>query len=210
MPKCRCGQAAALTSLTYRRDAGFSTSQHPSPDESTRLQEHYFELGTSSSRSVEVVALGMAAAAPGGEPSCSGSDVDAVIAKLLEVRGSRPGKQVNLTEVEIRNLCTQARDIFMSQPVLLELEAPIKICGARRHRRQHARRLARRRAARCLLLLLLSAAASLLPLQCLARSSAVLWPSRSGRAISAGALHLAAESCPPAARPVSRCNRPLS
>ena len=59
----------------------------------------------------------------------SSFDVDDVITKLLEVRGSRPGKQVNLTETEIRGLCTGAREIFMSQPVLLELEAPIKICG---------------------------------------------------------------------------------
>ena len=58
-----------------------------------------------------------------------GLDVDAIIEKLLEVRGSRPGRQVNLSEVEIRGLCTAARDIFMQQPVLLELEAPIKICG---------------------------------------------------------------------------------
>jgi len=57
------------------------------------------------------------------------TDVDDVIAKLLEVRGSRPGKQVNLTEAEIRGLCTGAREVFMNQPVLLELEAPIKICG---------------------------------------------------------------------------------
>ena len=57
------------------------------------------------------------------------TDVDDVIAKLLEVRGSRPGKQVNLTEAEIRGLCTGAREVFMNQPVLLELEAPIKIVG---------------------------------------------------------------------------------
>jgi serine/threonine-protein phosphatase PP1 catalytic subunit len=62
------------------------------------------------------------------------TDVDDVIAKLLEVRGSRPGKQVNLTEAEIRGLCTGAREVFMNQPVLLELEAPIKICGARHTR----------------------------------------------------------------------------
>lgn len=55
--------------------------------------------------------------------------IDGIISKLLEVRGSRPGKQVNLTEAEIRDLCTSARDIFLNQPVLLELEAPIKICG---------------------------------------------------------------------------------
>ena len=71
-------------------------------------------------------------ASSSGSASGATSEVDDVIGKLLEVRGSRPGKQVNLTEAEIRNLCTSAREVFMSQPVLLELEAPIKICGARR------------------------------------------------------------------------------
>mmetsp|Transcript_58119 Transcript_58119/g.126232 ORF Transcript_58119/g.126232 Transcript_58119/m.126232 type:complete len:325 (-) Transcript_58119:207-1181(-) len=61
--------------------------------------------------------------------SSSAFNVDELITKLLEVRGSRPGKQVNLAEAEIRWLCTSAREVFMSQPVLLELEAPIKICG---------------------------------------------------------------------------------
>ncbi|CAO3590881.1 unnamed protein product [Absidia cylindrospora] len=56
-------------------------------------------------------------------------NVDSVIDQLLEVRGSRPGKQVQLGEHEIRFLCQKARDIFMSQPILLDLEAPIKICG---------------------------------------------------------------------------------
>lgn len=56
-------------------------------------------------------------------------DVDSIIERLLEVRGAKPGKSVNLTETEIVALCYQARDIFMSQPVLLELEAPLKICG---------------------------------------------------------------------------------
>jgi len=56
-------------------------------------------------------------------------DVDSIITRLLEVRGSRPGKQVQLQEAEIRGLCMKAREIFISQPILLELEAPIKICG---------------------------------------------------------------------------------
>jgi serine/threonine-protein phosphatase PP1 catalytic subunit len=43
------------------------------------------------------------------------------------VRGSRPGKQVQLLEQEIRYLCTKAREIFINQPILLELEAPIKV-----------------------------------------------------------------------------------
>mmetsp|Transcript_29134 Transcript_29134/g.94332 ORF Transcript_29134/g.94332 Transcript_29134/m.94332 type:complete len:322 (-) Transcript_29134:165-1130(-) len=55
--------------------------------------------------------------------------VDAVLEKLLAVRGERPGKQVALEDNEIRMLCVRAREVFMSQPILLELEAPIKICG---------------------------------------------------------------------------------
>uniref|UniRef100_A0A915P3Q2 protein-serine/threonine phosphatase n=1 Tax=Meloidogyne floridensis TaxID=298350 RepID=A0A915P3Q2_9BILA len=46
-----------------------------------------------------------------------------------DVRGCRPGKTVQMTENEIRVLCIKAREIFLSQPILLELEAPLKICG---------------------------------------------------------------------------------
>ncbi|KAJ7032150.1 Metallo-dependent phosphatase-like protein [Mycena alexandri] len=56
-------------------------------------------------------------------------DLDSVIDRLLEVRGNRPGKLVNLLEYEIQYLCSTAREIMLSQPILLELEAPIKICG---------------------------------------------------------------------------------
>jgi hypothetical protein len=55
-------------------------------------------------------------------------DLDLVIDQLLKVRGKRPGKQVKLLEREIRYLCTKAREIFISQPILLEIEAPIKVC----------------------------------------------------------------------------------
>jgi len=54
---------------------------------------------------------------------------DAIIDALLAVRGSRPGKLVELTEKQIMWLCTTSREVFLSQPILLELEAPIKICG---------------------------------------------------------------------------------
>ena len=56
-------------------------------------------------------------------------DVDKVIDRLLEVKNSKTQKQVNLTENEVRGLCNKAREIFINQPILLELEAPIKICG---------------------------------------------------------------------------------
>ena len=55
--------------------------------------------------------------------------VDGMIGKLLEVRGKKPGKNVTLSEEDIKYLCQKSRDLFISQPNLLELEAPIKICG---------------------------------------------------------------------------------
>ena len=56
-------------------------------------------------------------------------DIDKIIEKLLSVRSEKPMKQVNLTETEIKALCMKAREIIMDQPILIELEAPIKICG---------------------------------------------------------------------------------
>jgi serine/threonine-protein phosphatase PP1 catalytic subunit len=55
--------------------------------------------------------------------------VDEIIASLLQVRSVRPGKEVQLPERQITLLCHAARDIFIQQPILLELEAPIKIVG---------------------------------------------------------------------------------
>ena len=55
--------------------------------------------------------------------------LDSIIEKLLSVKGQKQGKLVNLTEQEIKYLVSQAREVVMSQPILLELEAPIRICG---------------------------------------------------------------------------------
>ncbi|KAH9362289.1 hypothetical protein HPB48_002267 [Haemaphysalis longicornis] len=58
-----------------------------------------------------------------------GLNVDGIIARLLEVRGRRPGTTVDLAEAEVRGLCLKSREIFLDQPTLLELEAPLKIVG---------------------------------------------------------------------------------
>ncbi|KAG6518640.1 hypothetical protein ZIOFF_022120 [Zingiber officinale] len=58
-----------------------------------------------------------------------GEVLDSIISRLLEVRTARPGTLVRLTEAEIHQLCVASREIFLAQPNLLELEAPIKICG---------------------------------------------------------------------------------
>jgi serine/threonine-protein phosphatase PP1 catalytic subunit len=56
-------------------------------------------------------------------------NIDSIIQWLLEVRGSKPGKNVQLQDNEIRGLCLKSREIFLSQPILLEFEASLKICG---------------------------------------------------------------------------------
>ena len=65
------------------------------------------------------------AAAPGSMESW----VDSMIDMLLSSRNNRPGTPVDLQASDLTMLCTQAREVFMAQPMLLELGAPIKICG---------------------------------------------------------------------------------
>jgi hypothetical protein len=55
------------------------------------------------------------------------SDLDSIIERLLAVRGKRPGNLVTLPENEIHYLCSKSREIFISQPILLELEAPVTV-----------------------------------------------------------------------------------
>ncbi|KAJ8627171.1 hypothetical protein MRB53_020478 [Persea americana] len=57
------------------------------------------------------------------------SVLDELIGKLLEGRKNKSGKRVQLVESEIRQLCLVAKEIFLSQPNLLELEAPMNVCG---------------------------------------------------------------------------------
>lgn len=66
-----------------------------------------------------------------GQVSIDGAVLDDIISRLLEFRQTRTAKQqqVQLSEGEIRQLCCVSREIFLQQPNLLELEAPIKICG---------------------------------------------------------------------------------
>ncbi|KAK0652119.1 Metallo-dependent phosphatase-like protein [Cercophora newfieldiana] len=75
-----------------------------------------------------------ATAAPSG-PATGGSSndilLDGIISQLLEPRNSPPGRQVQLLESEIRYLCDRSRQIFLSQPMLLELELdhPLAVVG---------------------------------------------------------------------------------
>ncbi|KAI0858310.1 Serine/threonine-protein phosphatase PP1 [Xylaria cubensis] len=52
-------------------------------------------------------------------------DIDSIIDRLLAARLWL----VHLTNEEIRYLCSKAKDVLISQPALLELVPPLKICG---------------------------------------------------------------------------------
>lgn len=54
--------------------------------------------------------------------------VDNIIQKLISVH-KKKDKIVNLSESEIIYLCREAQSIFEKQPCLLEIKAPVKICG---------------------------------------------------------------------------------
>ncbi|KAG9392601.1 Calcineurin-like phosphoesterase [Carpediemonas membranifera] len=55
-------------------------------------------------------------------------NVDTILERLLRIRG-KPNSFPTINESELRTLILRARDLFIQQPILLELEAPIKICG---------------------------------------------------------------------------------
>ena len=56
-------------------------------------------------------------------------NVDTIIEKLLSVRGNKPGKQVDLKEEEIKFLIDKSLPIIKEQKMLVELEAPLHVCG---------------------------------------------------------------------------------
>ena len=56
-------------------------------------------------------------------------NVDSIKEKLLSVKGNKPGKQVDLKEDEIKFLIDKSFPIIKEQNILIELEAPLHVCG---------------------------------------------------------------------------------
>ena len=70
-------------------------------------------------------------------------DVDGIIDALLKVQYMEPNTEVDLPEEQIMLLIEAAQQIFATQPVLLDLQTPIKICGSLLPLRFICRRCAR-------------------------------------------------------------------
>ena len=70
--------------------------------------------------------------APDATPPIVGAEMEVIVnitQRLLGLRGSPPGTLASLAEHEIKLLCQRVRPVLLGQPMLLELEAPLKICG---------------------------------------------------------------------------------
>ncbi|KAJ3054928.1 Serine/threonine-protein phosphatase, partial [Rhizophlyctis rosea] len=68
----------------------------------------------------------------GGNTPNSGEDkydVDDFITRLREARNQKSVKNVCLKTSEISFVCQKAREVFMEQPILLELNPPVNIVG---------------------------------------------------------------------------------
>eukprot|EP00917_Polyrhabdina_sp_WS-2016_P018986 GHVP01040784.1.p1 GENE.GHVP01040784.1~~GHVP01040784.1.p1 ORF type:complete len:327 (+),score=50.50 GHVP01040784.1:129-1109(+) len=52
-----------------------------------------------------------------------------IITQLISKRNEKITKAIDLDELDIKWLCMESKKIFIAQPTLLELRAPIKICG---------------------------------------------------------------------------------
>ena len=52
--------------------------------------------------------------------------LDACIDKLTAVKDAPPGTEVQLPEEDLVWLCREARRVFLAQPMLLELDAPLR------------------------------------------------------------------------------------
>lgn len=56
-------------------------------------------------------------------------NIDNIIQKLWDIEDEPVGTYSSITANEIIYLCSEVRKIFMNQPVLLELRAPMTVCG---------------------------------------------------------------------------------
>lgn len=63
------------------------------------------------------------------EKKATNFNIEKFISQLLSAKNHRPGKQVDMTKSDVMSLLSQAKVVLMSQPMLLEVDAPVTICG---------------------------------------------------------------------------------
>ncbi|KAI8673026.1 Serine/threonine-protein phosphatase [Fusarium sp. Ph1] len=64
-----------------------------------------------------------------GVPVTDQERVDGIIDRLLEARNLRAGTPINLLSSDVNHLCNEVKEIFLSEPTLLHLKAPLTVVG---------------------------------------------------------------------------------
>ncbi|TKR89497.1 hypothetical protein L596_013593 [Steinernema carpocapsae] len=65
----------------------------------------------------------------GGASGLGGNEINELIVKLLNVGQPDKGMTKTIKEAEIISLCVKAREVFLSQSSLVELDPPVRVCG---------------------------------------------------------------------------------
>jgi serine/threonine-protein phosphatase PP1 catalytic subunit len=110
----RNGDFIGETMIFENMNAPISSTAPPTVDMIHRSRPHYHHAIDSTLPTID----------PALDP------IFKLVDRFLSVRGLRSNTLVDISEVEIKLLCTRVRPILLhEQPMLLEIEAPIKICG---------------------------------------------------------------------------------
>ncbi|PPQ76338.1 hypothetical protein CVT26_008966 [Gymnopilus dilepis] len=133
---------ASIPSIDHSPQASTSApSPHPSPKPATApldipvptqtiLSNATTPLSPSSMNSNGNGATGESVGNGGAKDKLKQLDVDDMIQRLLDVGYTgKVSKSLCLKNTEITAICLAARDIFLSQPTLIELSPPVKIVG---------------------------------------------------------------------------------
>ena len=95
--------------------------QHPEP----HFAVQFGTLGMASKRAAPAIEVPQTVPLSPGEMRLCLATID----RLRSVQGARPRTEVHLPEEDIVTICRAARNVFLAQPALLELSAPISVCG---------------------------------------------------------------------------------
>ncbi|KAF9181547.1 hypothetical protein BGZ49_004836, partial [Haplosporangium sp. Z 27] len=116
-----------LSPLTISPSHTSSLNVPSSPPHSPRSGSH--KKSSELSPSARLTFLG-GGSATGGDKHNKGMDIDDIISRLLDAGYSgKISKGICLKNSEILHVCQTAREIFLSQPTLIELNPPVKIVG---------------------------------------------------------------------------------
>ncbi|KAK9450428.1 Metallo-dependent phosphatase-like protein [Limtongia smithiae] len=128
----------AMPTLTVATSGGTPTGSLVASAPASPLQaashSHHHRTGSSSNVSMDSTrkdddSSAKLAASQGTDISLS-LDIDEIIQRLLDVGyAGKATKSVCLKNAEIQVICRCAREIFLSQPTLIELSPPVKIVG---------------------------------------------------------------------------------